>query len=187
MVLIIMPFYLDYALHFPVGKIGLTMMAVPVSLVVLSPLSGWLYDRVGHARLISTAGLLISSLALIFLMRLQSESDVASIFWRLAMLGAGQSIFLSPNSASVLTRVEECYSGITSGILATARNFGMLTGAAIAGGSFSFFFSIYSGGAVLQEYGVEHLQAFMPAYHMTLALALALLLLGSAISLIRNS
>ncbi len=185
-ILIIMPFYLDYGLKFPVSKIGLTMMAVPVSLVVVSPLSGWLYDRIGSARLISTTGLAVSSLAVVLLIRLTAHSSVGEIVWRLALLGAGQSIFLSPNSASVLNRVTERYAGLTAGILATARNFGMLSGAAAAGGSFAFFFGHYSGSRNLHEIGASQLGFFMQALQGTLAIALLLLLLGCGISLLRR-
>jgi len=181
-VLIIMPFYLDYILHYPTEKIGLTMMALPVSLVVISPMSGWLYDQLGSARLISTVGLLLSGTAVICLLLLNGESNFVDVFWRLTLLGAGQSIFLAPNSASVLIRVKDSSAGIASGILATARNFGMLTGTALAGTSFGMLYGRFTEGESILHYTVAHSAAFLAAQRLTLTVALLLLLGGGIIS-----
>lgn len=184
-VLILLPFYLDYILRYPASRIGLAMMALPVSLVIVSPLSGWLYDRLGSARIISTTGLTLSAVAIFCLMQLDNTSSFVAVFWRLTLLGAGQSIFLSPNSASVLTRVPDTYAGITSGILATARNFGMLTGTALAGTSFGIFYSRFTGGLSLQDFTPQHVETFLQAQQLSLALALLLLVIGCFISWLR--
>ncbi len=185
-ILILLPFYLDYVLEYPVRKIGLTMMALPVSLVIISPLSGWLFDRMKSARYISTAGLFISSLAIYFLMQLGNTATFIDVFWRLVLLGAGQSIFLAPNSASVLTSVPDAFAGITSGILATARNFGMLTGAALAGTTFGVLFSRFTGGATLQLFEPQYIDAFLHAQKYSFAVALILLITGCCISWFRG-
>lgn len=184
--LILIPFYLDYIMYYPAGMIGMVMMSLPVSLVIMSPFSGWLYDRLGSARIISTIGLLVSLSAIVLLMQLRPNSHPASICIRLVMLGAGQSIFLSPNSASVLKKVQERYAGITSGILATARNFGMLTGAGIAGSCFSVLFARYTDGFSLQQYTVEFQDSFMLAQQNTLGIAMVLLVIASCISIMRS-
>lgn len=185
-VLITLPFYLDYVLQYPVDRIGLVMMALPVSLVVMAPCAGWLFDRTGSARIISTFGLALSTFALLLLMQLDHSTSFTSVAWRLTLLGAGQSIFLSPNSASVLSQVDEKYAGITSGILATARNFGMLTGTALAGAGFTFFYSKFTAGQTLQVFQPEMLNAFLKAQHHTLAIALMLLLTAVVISALRS-
>lgn len=185
-ILILMPFYLDYVLDFSVDKIGYTMMAIPVTLVIVSPLSGRLYDHLGSSRLLSTLGLLVSLLALALIMTLDEKATLLQVFWRLALLGAGQSIFLSPNSASVLSRVEDRYAGITAGILATARNLGMLTGAALAGMLFALFFARVSGGGTLQEFQPDYIPAFLTAMHMTIGCATFLIIIGCVISVMRE-
>lgn len=184
--LILIPFYLDYILLYPASKVGMVMMSLPVSLVVISPFSGWLYDRFGNARVISTIGLLVSLTAIIFLRQLEAGSSAVSICLSLTLLGAGQSIFLSPNSASILKKVEDRYAGITSGILATARNFGMLTGAGLAGSWFSVMFYRYSNGYTLQQYSIELQEAFIHAQKDTLTIAMTLLVVACCISGLRN-
>jgi len=117
-------------------------MALPATLIVVSPLSGFIYDKIG-GRILTTAGLCISTAALALLSFLSSDSSLVAIAVYLAMLGAGQSLFLTPNSASVLSRVSHEFAGTTSGILATARNFGMVIGTTLATILFTFFLCLW--------------------------------------------
>ena len=180
-VLILMPFYMDLVLRLPADRMGTVMMAVPLTLFIVSPVSGWLYDRIG-ARFLTTTGLTITCLAVILLCFLHPESTPIDIAWRLSLLGTGQSIFLSPNTASVLAGIEKKYTGITSGMLATSRNIGMLAGVAIAGMVFTAFFSLFSGGLDLKDYSGLQVTAFMQAYRGALGLAVFIALAGGILS-----
>lgn len=151
-VLVLLPFYLEYVQHFSIKQIGETMMAVPATLIILSPTAGYLYDKIG-AKYLASFGLLVSCCALYGLSELSAASSRLFIVLLLAMMGAGQSIFLSPNSASVLSRVGNDRVGATAGILATARNFGMVVGATLAAVLFTYF----SSGISL-EIGVSTMQ-----------------------------
>ena len=184
-VLIIMPFYMDLVLRLPADRIGTVMMAVPLTLFIVSPLSGWFYDMIG-ARFLTTTGLAITCLAVILLSFLHTGSTPYDIAWRLSLLGTGQSLFLSPNTASVLAGIEKEYTGITSGMLATSRNIGMLAGVAIAGMAFTAFFSLFSGGLDLKEFSILQVTAFMHAFQGTLGLAALVALAGGALSAFRE-
>jgi EmrB/QacA subfamily drug resistance transporter len=151
-VLVLVPFFLEYVLHYSSSQIGVTMMAVPATLIFLSPSAGYLYDKIG-AKYLTSVGLFISCVALFGLAELSEVSSLFSVVAFLAMLGAGQSIFLAPNSASVLSRVGDLKAGITAGILATARNFGMVVGATVA----TVLFGYFSHGFA-PEAGVTQLQ-----------------------------
>lgn len=180
-VLALIPFYLEYIFLFPVEKVGRLMMAVPATLIVVSPCSGRLYDKIG-ARYLTTIGLSLSAIALLGLAWLSADSSSWEVAAKLALLGAGQSIFLSPNSASVLSRVKEKYLGITSGILATARNLGMVTGATLAAALFSWWYSFFSGGATLGEYTAADSASFILALRATFVLTAGLAFLGCLLS-----
>ena len=184
-VLVLVPFYLDYVLRLPIAKTGQVMMAVPATLIVLSPLSGRLYDKIG-ARFLTTAGLGICCAALISLAWLSPESTITEVMIKLALLGAGQSVFLSPNSASVLSRVDDQYSGVTAGILATARNFGMVSGATLAAALFAWWLRVYSGGGSLADYAAIDQNAFIMALRTTFLMTSFLALLGGIISVRRE-
>ncbi len=180
-VLLLIPFYLDYVLLLPVKRIGLVMMSVPLAVFVVSPLSGWLYDRMG-ARLLTTAGLSLCCLALICLCFLDEQSTVIDVAWRLVLLGAGQALFLSPNTASVLSIVDPHHIGITSGVLATARNIGMLIGVTFAGLVFGEVFSFLSGGLDLKDFSSVHITAFIRSLQISFGLTALVAMSGVLLS-----
>jgi EmrB/QacA subfamily drug resistance transporter len=180
-VLILTPFYLDYVLRLAVDRIGLMMTAVPLAVCVVSPLSGRLYDRMG-ARILTTSGLALCCFSILALSFLDQQSELIDIAWRLSLLGAGQALFLSPNSASVLAKVDPHRIGVTSGMLATARNMGMLAGVALAGLIFGKMFFWLSGGLDVKEFSVEHSAAFIQSLRMSFALTALLAFIGALLS-----
>lgn len=183
-VLILMPFYLDYVVGLSTENIGFVMMAVPISVFIVSPLSGHLYDRIG-ARFLTTAGLGISALSLILLCFLSSESGAMDVAWRLTLLGFGQALFLSPNSATVLKNVSREHTGVSSGMLATSRNLGMLLGVSLAGLLFAAIFSQVSGGVDLKEYSTYQVENFMFALQVTFIITSVLSGFGALLSAMR--
>jgi len=187
-VLVLIPFYLKYILQAPVNKIGLVVMALPLTLIVVSPLSGILYDKIG-GKFLTTTGLVFCTIALFSLAFLSTDTSLFAVACNLALLGAGQSVFLTPNSASVLSKVSDQYAGITAGILATARNFGMVIGTTIATILFTFFLSYYGEGLKLEQYGatVMHQESFLLALKTTFMITAGVLLVGSVISFQRKS
>lgn len=184
-VLLLIPFYLDHILQLSADRIGMVMLAVPITLIVVSPLSGWLYDHTG-AKHLTTFGLAISCLATISLLSLGAGSERIDVMARLALLGAGQAMFLSPNSASVLSRVHEMYAGVAAGILATARNLGMLMGAGLSGLIFSFIYSIQSNGGGLHTFHPGQTAAFLLSLRWSLGLAAIFAAVGCLLSGLRE-
>ena len=166
-VLVLMPFYLDYVKGLQADMIGIVMMAVPLTLFVASPTAGSLYDRFG-SRHLTTGGLLLSCGALLLLSSLESQATLLDISWRLSLLGLGQSVFLAPNTASLLSRGKDGDAAITSGLLATSRNLGMLVGAAFAGIVFAAWFGYFSGGSELGDYHPQQVSSFIRAFRYTL-------------------
>jgi hypothetical protein len=86
----------------------------------------------------------------------------------LSLLGLGQSIFLAPNTASLLTRSRDADAAVTSGLLATSRNLGMLVGAAFAGIVFAAWFGYFAGGTALRDFQPEQAPSFILAFRFTL-------------------
>ena len=186
-VLILIPFFMEYILGASSDTIGYVMMAVPVTLFILSPASGWLYDKIGPDFL-TAFGLLLCSLAVVLLCTIDATATPFSVAWRLALLGAGQSIFLSPNTASVLSVIEIEKSGIASGVLATSRNIGMLIGVGLAGAAFSFLFSHFSGGLDLKDYSpLQDSVPFLRAYQCTLSIGALLAFIAALVSVFMRS
>ena len=185
-VILLIPFHLDRVLSLPPSKIGMVMLAIPSSILVVSPLAGWLSDYVG-ARLISTLGLSVSTLGVFLLTTIQASTPPLIIAGQLLLVGLGQALFLSPNSASVLSHVEASKAGAAAALLATARNLGMLLGIAQAALIFSLFFRGLTNGLDLRDFRPEHTTFFLTALHGAFLGAAITGLLGIAASWLRGN
>lgn len=184
-VLLLMPLYFKYVAGLGYDRIGYMMMAVPASLFIVSPLAGGLYDRLGGVYLTSL-GLAVSGVAVVLLAQIDQDTSLVIITGGLALLGCGQSIFLSPNTASVLSQVAVEDTGVTAGVLATARNLGMLFGVALAGLLFSYFFQSFTGEMRLQNYEPGQAEQFLKAFRYTLIVAAIISFTSALLSLARR-
>ncbi len=184
-VTLMIPFFLDNILRLSPSRIGMIMMAIPLAVLIVAPLSGWLSDHIG-SRYLTTAGLLLSTISLFLLAQINIETRPLQIAWRLTLLGCGQAMFLAPNSASVLTNVKNHYAGVSAGLLATARNFGMLLGVAQAGVLFAFFFDKHTGGLDLKDFTADQAQSFIIALEATFYTAAAISSTGVILSWLRG-
>ena len=130
------PFFLSGVKGFGVAGMGAVMTVVPIALMVTSPVSGWLSDRYGprgpqiFGGALLAAGLLSLSLA-------DGSSSTASIVARLALEGAGMGFFQPPNNSAVMGALPLAKLGSGGGLLATARNVGMVAGVALGGALFA--------------------------------------------------
>ena len=180
-VLILMPFYLTHIKGLAANLVGTVMMAIPLTLFVVSPTAGLLYDRLG-SRYLTTIGLSICTLALLLLAAIDQTTGLVPIFIVLALLGMGQSMFLAPNTASLLSRIPEVDAGITSGLLATSRNLGMLAGAAFGSMIFGAWFGYFSGGEELSSFRPALSGPFISSLRWTLLCTAALSAINVVIS-----
>jgi len=183
--IILIPFYLDRVLVLPASEGGLVMMAIPLAVFVVSPLSGWLSDHI-QARYLTTLGLVVSTASLFWLAHLTPQTSPAAVGLRLMLLGGGQATFLSPNSASVFRNMGNAQAGVSAGLLATVRNLGMLMGVVLAGLVFSFYFSRCTGGLDMKDFTPLHVTPFMTALKAALLTATAVSLAGAIISWFRG-
>lgn len=135
-VLFLMPFYLIQGRGFGPEQAGLILTAQPLVMAIAAPLSGTLSDRIG-SRALGTLGMIIFALGLWLLSRLGSASSGSEIAIGLAVVGLGTGMFSSPNSSALMGSAPLQRQGIAAGILAAARNFGMVLGVGLAGAIFS--------------------------------------------------
>jgi predicted MFS family arabinose efflux permease len=145
-----------------------------------------LYDRLG-SRYLTTLGLGVSTLSLLLLAFIGDQTSLVYVFVVLALMGMGQSIFLVPNTASLLSRIADVDAGITAGLLATSRNLGMLAGAAFGSIVFGSWFSYFSSGAELGSYHPALSGPFISALQATMLCFAALSLINVVISWQRDS
>ncbi len=180
-VLLLTPFYLRAILDLSPDQTGYVMMALPLCVFFVSPVAGRLHDRSG-ARIVATTGLGFCLAALLLLTGINAATSPFVIAALLALLGFGQAMFLSPNSAAALSGVSHEQAGVTASLLATARNMGMLTGTALAGLIFSIYFSRLSGGMDMKDFVPEYTPQFLTALKRSFQAAAIVAAAGMAAS-----
>lgn len=126
-----MPFYLQYALKLDIMHAGIIMSLYPLTMALVAPISGWLSDKITYKPL-TIIGLCINTIALALLSTLKTSSSTIFIGFLIVILGAGGSIFQSPNNSSIMGAVPRDKLGTAGSINAFFRNFGMVSGTTIA-------------------------------------------------------
>jgi EmrB/QacA subfamily drug resistance transporter len=128
----LMPFYLIQGRGLNPAKAGLLLTAQPILMAITAPISGLFSDRFG-SRGPRTIGMGILSAGLFLLSGLGAESGLWLVILGLAIAGSGTGTFISPNTSALMGSAPRARQGIASGVLATARNFGMVLGIGLSG------------------------------------------------------
>jgi EmrB/QacA subfamily drug resistance transporter len=123
--------FLQYIKDLGPRDAGFVLMAWPVTMTLISPAAGKLSDKHNPGVLAST-GMAISAAGLILLCFINEQTSVAFITVVLVIMGAGFSLFSSPNSNAIMSSVEKRQLGNASGMLGTMRNVGQTFSMAIA-------------------------------------------------------
>jgi len=139
-VLFLMPFYLIQGRGLSAAQAGLILTAQPLVMALMAPLAGTLSDRVG-SQIPTTLGMLILSGGLFLLSRLTVTSPFIHVILGLAVSGLGVGLFVAPNNSALMGAAPKSRQGIASGVLALARNVGMVLGIGLTGAIFTTFLS----------------------------------------------
>jgi len=135
-IIFLMPFYLIDGLGHSASEAGLLLAVIPVTSLLIAPVSGWLSDKTG-AMPLCTAGIALASLALFLLRDLGLESTDGQIILRLVIFGLGLGMFSSPNNSSIMGSVPKDKLSTASAMIATVRQIGMSCGIAVVGTIFT--------------------------------------------------
>ena len=182
----LLPFLLQQGSGYTPLEAGLLVTPIPIVTAVVAPFSGTLSDRIGP-RIPASLGIATMALGLLSLTQLPQPFAIPDLVWRLALIGVGQGLFMSPNSSAVLGAVPRHRIGTASGTLAQARVDGQALGIAISGAIVAIRMPVYiaslagSGSpvAVAQE-------ALASAIHDAFAVAAILCAFGIVTSLVRG-
>lgn len=128
---IIHPFYLQYVLSISPARAGILMMVFPIVAGITAPISGYVSDRVG-SEILTFLGLLSTTIGLILIGLLNTNSTYFDIVVRIAILGFGNGLFQAPNNAIIMSLVKHSKLGIVGSINALVRNMGMVFGIAFS-------------------------------------------------------
>jgi len=139
-VLFLTPFYLIQGRGLSASRAGLILTAQPIIMALTAPVSGRLSDRVG-SRLPTTLGMIIMAVGLFLLSRLTLDSPLWMVLLGLAISGFGTGLFVAPNNSALMGDAPRNRQGIAAGILALARNVGMVLGIGLTGAIFTTYLS----------------------------------------------
>ena len=187
-VMFLMPFYLEDLLLLRPDHAGLVLTAVPLTISLVAPLSGWLSDRFG-SRVLSSLGLAVASTGLFFLSRLTQQESFLDIIWPLILAGLGQALFQSPNNNAIMSSVPENRIGIASGFLATVRVLGQGFSVALAGAIFTSLGGARAGELLAQnaaQSSASLQNSFVYAFHAALLTCMVISSIGVFTSLARG-
>jgi len=123
--------FLQYIKDLGPRDAGFVLMSWPVTMALISPLAGKLSDH-HNPGVLASIGMAISTAGLILLCFLTEQTSVLFIVVVLLIMGAGFSLFSSPNSNAIMSSVEKRQLGNASGMLGTMRNVGQTFSMAIA-------------------------------------------------------
>ncbi|HWQ13983.1 MAG TPA: MFS transporter [Roseiflexaceae bacterium] len=173
---LLLPFYLQNVLGFDPQRTGLTLIATPAALSLISPLSGRLSDRFG-ARWLGVIGLALTALALASFATLTTASTQLDVVLRLLLMGAGFGLFQSPNNSTIMGSAPRSALGVAGSLLAVMRTLGQTAGVALAGAVWAAQVTAAAGRAYEPVTSAPP-QALVAGLHSAMLVAAALAALG---------
>ena len=111
---------------------GLTLLPLVITMMVCSPISGSLVNRIGSAKLIALGMLITGGSALLFL-RADVGASFIDIVPALVVMGLGNSLIFAPMTTAVLNSVSTDKSGVASAVNGAVRETGFAFGIALLG------------------------------------------------------
>jgi EmrB/QacA subfamily drug resistance transporter len=128
---VVIPFYLQEGRKLSASYAGLLMMVFPLLMVVGSPISGYLTDKIGP-EILTIGGLLLLSVTSLMYMFLDMETPIWYYVVATGLMGMGNALFQSPNNTMVMSSVDRKDLGVAGSLNSFARNLGMVIGIALA-------------------------------------------------------
>jgi EmrB/QacA subfamily drug resistance transporter len=111
---------------------GIRFLPTTLCIIVISPLSGRLTDRIGP-RPLMTGGLLLVAASLFWQSYLTVGSGFAFLAPGFVLMGVGMGFIMSPMSAAAMNAVDRTKAGVAGGILSMSRMIGGTLGIAVLG------------------------------------------------------
>ncbi len=134
--LVLGPFFLSKALGLDTRMVGLVMTVGPLAAAIMGVPAGTLADRIG-ARLAMVIGLALFTIGAFAMSWVSRDGGVPIYIVAILFISVGLAFFQTPNNTAVMTDARPEQRGLVSGLLALARNLGLITGASLMGALFA--------------------------------------------------
>ena len=149
-----------------------------------SGVGGWLSDHIGTL-FVGAAGLVVMALGLLYMGFLSSDSGLAQVALRIAVVGIGFGLFQAAAYALMLGSVPQERFGTAAASLSLAQAMGTVLSVAVIGGLFAFsndrYLAELANSALTA--GEKETQAFMQAFQDVFWLGAGIAALGAAVFL----
>ena len=180
-----MPFYLQRVLQYSPEQVGLIMIPPAVCMVVIGPFSGRLADRFGW-RIPTVCGMALTAAgAFVLAFALQERSPVWLVIATMMMQSAGNGIFNSPNSSSILSVVDRSRYGVVSALTQLVRNSANVVSVAVSTTVVVSTMATYGVEPKLEAVNSEVATAFVAGLRWAFLMLGAALATGAAIAFYR--
>jgi len=110
---------------------GMLLAPFAASLMIMSPISGWLSDKYG-SRQLSSIGLLISAIGLLGMVRIKATTTILELIIWMIVMGIGTGMFFAPNTNSIMSAVPIERRGIAAGVRIMMLNAGSIISVGLA-------------------------------------------------------
>lgn len=176
-IIFLVPFYLIQGRGLAPGRAGLLLMAQAAVMAVVAPISGAVSDKIGP-RWLTTSGMVLLASGLAGLSVAGRDTPLPFVVAALGTAGLGTGLFVSPNNSALMGAAPRHRQGIAAGVLALARNVGMVLGVGLAGAVFSTMLArgLAAGSA----------DALFAALRTSFIVAAAVALAAGAVSAVRS-
>lgn len=134
--LVLGPFFLTKALGLDTRMVGLVMTVGPLAAAIMGVPAGAVADRIG-AKLAMVIGLAVFTIGALVMSWVSRDGGVATYIGAILFISVGLAFFQTPNNTAVMTDAHPEQRGLVSGLLALARNLGLITGASLMGALFA--------------------------------------------------
>ena len=134
--LVLGPFYLSKALGLDTRMVGLVMTIGPLAAAIMGVPAGAVADRIG-AKLAMVVGLALFTVGAFVMSWVSHDGGVATYVVAILFVSVGLAFFQTPNNTAVMADARPEQRGLVSGLLALARNLGLITGASLMGALFA--------------------------------------------------
>ncbi|MGX4685358.1 MFS transporter [Vagococcus sp. JNUCC 83] len=128
---VVIPFYLQNTRGYSASFAGLLMMIIPLTMIVGSPISGYITDKIG-ARLLTFIGLILITLSQLLYLTLGEQTSLIFFVFASLFVGLGNALFQAPNNTLVMSNVEKKDLGVAGSLNSLARNLGMVIGISLS-------------------------------------------------------
>ena len=126
----LVPTLLQDGRGFTATETALMMMPLSLMMLIWSPVSGRMSDRLG-SRPLTTVGMVLVCVALFLISRTTADTSPIDFAMRMMLLGIGTATFGSPNTSVIMSAVPPERLGTASASQTTARTFGNSFGTSV--------------------------------------------------------